>query len=213
MTPHKKNPLEWFNGCTCACQSPQLCVPLVKRFAALEHPQGGFWTFPAKLKPLEERGPKQRTPQVREKIAQNAALRAAWSNHIRPHERTEYISRVHFHPSVVALSRYTTTKNGNRRYLLPSAVPREMAELIGKYTNADQIPGCPNGDYFPVPNCPLDIAKARLDEMEAVASNPHSPPPMSANSIAMAELSPVIVPPLSSAFAFVLFFWIHPSLS
>jgi hypothetical protein len=185
--PQEKAKLEWHNGCTCVCQSPQLCVPLVAQFAKLKDPQGGFWSVPAAVKPLHERPAKHRTPKVELEIQQNTAFRAAWSNHIQPN--SGYISRVHFHPRVVALCKVT---EGDRN-LMPRAVPRLMAESIGNYTNADQIPGCENGNYFPVPNCPLDIATARLHDLQATTSNPHSPPPpMSANSTAMAaELSPV----------------------
>ncbi len=87
--------------------------------------------------------------------------------------------------------RILATKGG--RILIPSAVPKHIAESIG-YTNADKIPRCKNGEYFPVPNCRLDKATERLHEMQTITSNPLSPP-MSANSIAMAALSPVMLPP------------------
>jgi hypothetical protein len=198
VKPQKKAPLEWFNGCTCACPSPQVCVPLVKEFAELGDTQGGFWSVPAKVKPLHERAGKHRTPKVVLEIQKNAALRAAWSNHIHLHsgrwESKDYISRVHFHPSVVALAK--TTKGG--RLNMPSVVPKQTAAWIGNYTNADKIPGCENGDYFPVPNCPLEIAAARLHQMQAVTSTLHASP-MSTSSIAVAALSsPVMLPPYIS---------------
>ena len=116
--------------------------------------------------------------------------------HIRPtngwQENGDYISRVHFHHSVVALS----TMSKADRVRMPSAVPKHVAKSIGNlpsvsYTNTDTVPGCNNGNYFPVPNCPLDIATTRLHGMQAITSTIHAPP-MSATSITMAELSPEI---------------------
>ncbi len=131
-------------------------------------------------------------------IQQNAALRAAWLNHIKPHggqwETKDYISRAHFHPLVVDLAQ---TKRG--RLQMPSFVPKQTAALIGNYTDADKIPGCKNGDYFPVPNCPLDVARAKLHEMQAVTS---------ISTFTTHSCLQVCFQPLR----FVLFFWVHPSL-
>ncbi len=170
VTPHKKAPTEWFKGCTCACQRPQVCVPLVKKFDELRDAQGGFWSVPAAFIALDERDAKHRTQKNESAIQQRVALRAAWLKHIKPKSgcwgKGDYISRVHFHHSVVDLSLPRMTKGG-LRHLMPSVVPKHIAESIGNYTNADKIQGCKNGNYFPVPNCPLGIATARLATLHA----------------------------------------------
>jgi hypothetical protein len=79
---------------------------------------------------------------------------------------------------------------------MPQSVPQHLAKLIGNlpfvsYTTSDKIPGCDKGNYFPVPNCPLHIATERLNGMRAITTHLQSPP-MTSNSIAMAELCPVL---------------------
>jgi hypothetical protein len=69
-TPQKKTSLQWFNGRTCACQSPQVCVPLVKQFAELGDAQGGFWAVTGKVKPLHERPIQHRTAKIEFTIQQ-----------------------------------------------------------------------------------------------------------------------------------------------
>ncbi len=181
----------------------------MKQFAELKNAQGGeiteqyagFWSVPAKVKPFLDRAPKHRTPKVELEIQQNAALRARWLHHIKPNGdwcEGSYIARVHFHREVLDLGKKVKTKKGDRLNM-PSVVPKKVAESIaesiGDYTDDDKIPGCEKGDYFPVPNCDLDVARAKLHEMQASTSSPH-PPPVSASSKAVAaSSSPVMLPP------------------
>ncbi len=197
--------MEWFNGFTCVCQSPHLCVPLVKEFAELGDAQGGFWSVPAEVKSDKDRA--KRHPNE-EKGKQNKALREKWENLIKPsggwptkedfklkikNSKMTTVSRVHFDPLVVALSTALSPdlkpnggwpENGffkivhpGPRLKKPPTVPKQVAASIGAYTSADQIPGCKNGDYFTVPNYPLDVATVRLRALQAITFNPHSPPP------------------------------------
>ncbi len=169
-------PFKWQNGGKCACHSPKVCAALGKQFAKLGDAQGGFWSVPATLIPLNERDAKHRTTKIESAIQQRVALRAAWLKHIKPKSgcwgEGDSISRVHFHHAVVNLSQPKEIKDGGERLLMPSVVPKHIAESIGNYTDADKIPGCKNGDYFPVPNCPLDIATARLATLLHAGKNP-----------------------------------------
>ncbi len=78
----KKRKNEWYNGYTCACHGPHVCVPLAKAFAELGDAQGGFWTVPKLLKPLHESPKRHQTKQQDLAIKRNLALRRTWLHHI-----------------------------------------------------------------------------------------------------------------------------------
>jgi hypothetical protein len=141
----KKRKNECYNGYTCACQSPHVCVPLAKAFAELGDAQGGFWTVPKLLKPLHERPKRHQTKQQDLAIKRNLALRRTWLHHIGlpggvGWQKGDAVSRVHFHHKVVALS--TMTEKGH--VSMPLSVPKCLAKEIGmlpfvSYTSSDKF--------------------------------------------------------------------------
>ena len=168
-------------GHTCICQNPVKCAQLHRRFAALPKELGdrraGFVRVPSEPKAV--RNPPSAKSAAKRALKTRRRLLTLKHLGVGPNgvAKDARYSRVHIHPSVLALC--DTTSGDTIK--LPDSIDASLARKINNeyfsYTNNDRIvPSDASSMYLPVPNYTLAAAESDLAILEASAVQATKPP-------------------------------------